>query len=176
MEELVINLNQDKNNADGKYVKNLVGIITDKQINEVAKEFKLDWMFKEKYSSKTDRKTLFKNIKSLKFFSDFYERINPTYKIDTAFTFANKVIGFVIKTYTAKDTIQYLGHPSNLILQPFCKVLNANNKKLSCIINTDINFLLPKILPSNSVFKNVLDTTLKKYYIKWSLDNEDMWE
>ena len=176
MEELVINLNQDKNNTDEKNVKSIVGTITDKQINEVAKEFKLDWIFKEKYSSKADRKTLFKNIKSLKFFDDFYKMVNPTYKIDTAFTFANKVIGFIITTYTLKDTIQYLGQPANLILQPFCKVLDANRKKMNCIINLDINNHLSEILPSDSVFKVVLETYLRKYYIKWSLDNEDMWE
>ncbi|MEO6358325.1 MAG: hypothetical protein ABIO56_16950 [Ferruginibacter sp.] len=176
MEELVINLNQDKNNTDEKNVKSIVGTITDKQINEVAKEFKIDWMFKEKYSSRADRKTLFKNIKSLKFFDDFYKMLNPTYRIDTAFTFANKVIGFVITTYALKDTIQYLGQPANLILQPFCKVLDANRKKMNCIINLDINNHLSEILPSDSVFKIVLETYLRKYYIKWSLDNEDMWE
>ena len=176
MEKFFINLNQNKNNADEKYAKNVVGLITGKQINKVAKEFKLAWMFGDKYSNKVTRKTLFKNIKSLKFFNNFYESVNSTYKIDTAFTFANKVIGFTITTYTSKDTIQYLGHPSNLILQPFCKVLDATSRKLKCIINLDINNFLSRILPSNSVFKIVLETYLRKYYIKWSLDNEDMWE
>lgn len=176
MESLFINLNQDKNNADEKNAKSIIGLITDKQINEVVKEFKLNWMFGDKYSDKADKKALFRNIKSLKSFNDFYESVNPTYKIDTAFTFANKVIGFTITTYTSKDTVQYLGHPSNLILQPFCKVLDATDNKLMCIINMDINNFLSKILPSNSVFKITLETYLRKYYIKWSLDNEDMWE
>jgi hypothetical protein len=177
IEKLVINLNRDKNNANENKVKNMVGVITDRQILAVADEFKLNWMFENKYSDNTDRKTLFKNIKSLKFFSTFYKGVNPALRIlDTNFIFANKIIGIIITIYTSKDTVQYLGHTSSLILQPFCRVLDANPKKLKCIINLDINTLLSGILPSDSFFKKILETDLRKYYIKWSLDNEDMWE
>jgi hypothetical protein len=177
IEKLVINLNRNKNNASENKVKNMVGTITDGQIIAVADEFKFNWMFENKYSDNTDRKTLFKNIKSLKFFNTFYKGVNPANRIlDTNFIFANKIIGIIITIYTAKDTVQYLGHTSSLILQPFCQVLDANTKKLKCIINLDINTLLSEILPSDSYFKKILETDLRKYYIKWSLDNENMWE
>jgi hypothetical protein len=177
IEKLVINLNQDKNNAREHQVKKLVETITDEQIIAVADEFKLNWMFENKYSDDTERKTLFRNIKSLKMFNAFYEHADPAYKIlDTNYIFANKIIGIIITVYAAKDTVQYLGHTSSLILQPFCRVLDANTKKLRCLINIDINTMLSGILPSDSFFKKVLETELKKYYIKWSLDNDAMWE
>lgn len=176
MGQLFASLNQDKNNADEKSLKAMLGPITDKQIKDVAKEFKLDWTFNEKYSSNADRRALERNIKSHKFFNEYFERIKPYYKVDTAFTFANQTIGLTITTYTKNDTSQYFGHTASLIFQPFCKVLDSNRTKLNCIINVDINNYLNRILPYNSIFKKVLQTRLGKYYIRWSLENVDMWE
>lgn len=180
IETLISNLNQDKNNGNEKYAKQLTGAISNKQIFMIAKEFKLAWMFKTKYSTKTKRKSIFNNIKSLKLFTEFYNTCKPWYprseQKDTAFIFANKTIGFTITTYSNNDTIQYLGQLANLMLQPFSRVLDASTKKIKCAINLDVNILLLKILPEKSISRNYLEQSLAKYYIKWSLENDNMWE
>jgi len=90
LEKLILNLNQDKNNADEGEVKSTLATITNKQIIKVAKENKVNWVFKNKYSSKSERKILFKDIKSFKLFSNFYEKASPTYIINTPLRLASK--------------------------------------------------------------------------------------
>jgi hypothetical protein len=180
IETLISNLNQDKNNGNENYARQLTGSISDKQILLVAKEFKFAWMFKTKYSTKAERKSILKNIKSFKLFDEFYNTYKPWYpgteQRDTAFIFANKTVGFTITTYSNNDTIQYLGQLANLMLQPFSRVLDASTKKLKCAINLDVNILLLKILPGKSKSRKYLEEKIAKYYIRWSLENENMWE
>jgi hypothetical protein len=176
IKKLAINLNEDKNNANENSVEKFIGVITDQQILDVVNQFKLNWLFDSEYSNKSDRKILIKNIKSHKFFREFFERIKPDYNIDTALIWANEVIGFTIVTYSLRDTIQYLGQLSNLVVQPFCKVLDSSSKAVKCFINLDVNVILSNLLPVNSIFKKHLDTELRKYYIKWALTYWDMWD
>lgn len=133
-----------------------------------------------KYSTKNMRKAIIKNIKSLKMFNEFYPLIIPNYpnaKNDTAWILANQTIGLTITKFTTKDTTQYLGLADGVTMQPFCKLLNSSQKKnLSCIINLDINKFLIKILPEDSWLKKDLLTNIMKHYVRWSFNNNTMWE
>lgn len=153
-----LNQNEDNFNADFLSSKFSTGI-AEKEILKIAKKNELKYLFID-----DSGKEKIKEIQSLKNFEKYIEDVKP--KTDTfmavsdAWNFAR--LGYANSTLT--DRMDFL---NSILGQPILKSDNTTQ-----IINLNVNLILLKILPKESLLSKKVDfENIKDGYINWFIRN-----
>lgn len=166
IENLVVQLNQNGNNFNTDFLnqKNL-GKISKKDILKIAKQRDQTYLFIDEETEKVDDqgKQRIKKIQNFKDFEKYLEEIRPKTDVimvvSDAWNYAR--LGYANSTLTDKmDFNSILGQP-----------IQKNNSS-DQIINLNVNLILLKILPKESLLSKKVDfANLKADYINWFIEN-----
>jgi hypothetical protein len=173
---LLDNLNNSKDNFGKENILPLLSSISTKEVLGVAKKYGKDYWFIDDENGKVDEfgKERIKKIKHFYLLDSFLLNEKPSLKYEMVVTDAwnNLTISFCEQN----DTTNYRFQFYTLLGQPFSKTINNDYSHRTRFINSQVNNLLTKILPSNSFAEKAIGFEgLKKKYILWCIDNK-MWD
>lgn len=165
-ENLLKQLNQNENNFNTDFLNsNFSKKITQKDILKIAKKNKLKYLFIDDETGKIDDsgKEKIKEIQSLKNFKKYIEDIKPKREtfvaVSDAWNFAR--LGY------ANSALTYRMDFNSILGQPILK-----NDNTTQIINLNVNLILLKILPKESLLSKKVDfENIKNDYINWFINN-----
>ena len=170
------NLNNSKDNFDKENILPFLSTISTQEVLAVAKKYGKDYWFIDDENGKVDEfgRERIKKIKNFYLLDTFLLKQKPSLEYEMFVTDAwnNLTISF----YEQKDTTKYSFQFYTLLGQPFSKTINNEYSNRKRFINSEVNNLLTKILPSNSFTKKAIGySALKEKYILWFIDN-NMWD
>ncbi|PIF29993.1 hypothetical protein CLU81_0379 [Flavobacterium sp. 9] len=165
-ENLLKQLNQHEDNFNADFLSSKFSTrISEKEILKIAKKNEVKFLFIDDETGKIDDsgKEKIKEIQSLKNFEKYIEDVKP--KTDTFMAFSDAWnfarLGYANSTLTDRmDFNSILGQP----------ILKSDN--ITQIINLNVNLILLKILPKESLLiKEVNFENIKDGYINWFIRN-----
>ncbi len=142
-------------------------MLNEKRIRMLAKRYKLQWLFRNKYSSTDKNEQLFRSITSIDSF-----KVYLLNRFDAkGYVFVTDVSSTLNIKITTKDSIyRFEGKYPNPVMQPWYQHHN-NIFDIQMILNLNINKELYDFLPSNFLLKEDISTeALVNDYIKWCFE------
>lgn len=164
-----VNFNQLYSQLDTQKIKNL---LTEKQVRTVAKWYKIDRLFKPKYSSSEQNKKLFNEILSMDSLKVYLMKRFDTTGYIMVTDYSNT---FNLYISTKTNRYVYEGKYPNPVMQPWYHHKSKNITESEMIVNLNINKYLHDFLPENFLLKETIsDEALVYDYIKWCFQRRSL--
>ena len=175
-QNLLDNLNKTKDNFKKENLVPFLSTITKKEILSIAKKHDNDFWFTDDENGRLDKygRERIKKIKQLYLIDSFLLLRKPSleYEMVVMDAWNNLTISFFEQT----DTVKYRFQFYELFGQPFSKTINNDYSHRTRFVNSDVNGLLTKVLPRNSLTAKAIGfERLKEEYIVWFIENK-MWD
>ena len=175
-QNLLDNLNKTKDNFKKENLVPFLSTITKKKILSIAKKHDNDFWFTDDENGRLDKygRERIKKIKQLYLIDSFLLLRKPSleYEMVVMDAWNNLTISFFEQT----DTVKYRFQFYELFGQPFSKTINNDYSHRTRFVNSDVNGLLTKVLPRNSLTAKAIGfERLKEEYIVWFIENK-MWD
>ena len=173
---LLSNLNETKDNFKKENLFQFLSTINKKQILSVAKKNDKSYCFIDDENGRVDKfgQERIKKIKHLYLIDSFLLLRKPSLEFETVVVDAWNSL--TITLFEQIDTIKYSFQFYELLGQPFSKTINSDYTNRVRFINSDVNGLLTKILPHNSLTAKAIGfDRLKEEYILWFIANK-LWD
>lgn len=149
-----------------------LSLTDEKNIRRIAKQYKQDWNFKMRYTTKEKNNVLFKGCQNIDTFNLFVSSKFDTMDYKTVTDFWD-VMSVYIKT--SDNVFRFVGQYPNAFKQPWYDHSETSNEIASLIVNLSINHFLVAILPDKFHRRNTIDLqSLTDIYIKWYLKRRDI--
>lgn len=175
-QNLLDNLNKTKDNFKKENLVPFLSTITKKEILSITKKHDNDFWFTDDENGRLDKygRERIKKIKQLYLIDSFLLLRKPSleYEMVVMDAWNNLTISFFEQT----DTVKYRFQFYELFGQPFSKTINNDYSHRTRFVNSDVNGLLTKVLPRNSLTAKAIGfERLKEEYIVWFIENK-MWD
>ena len=173
IENLINQLNINENNFNVDFFSsNLSKKISQKDILKIAEKREQKYWFVDDENGKVDEfgKEKMKDIRNFRYFGEYIQSVTP--KIDE-FKIVSDAWNFAELGFSNLNSVYRLDFHS-VLGQPIMKNNNSDNWKQ--IINLNVNLILLKILPKESLLiKEIEFENLIESYINWYIENRK-WE
>uniref|UniRef100_UPI004048F5A9 hypothetical protein n=1 Tax=Flavobacterium sp. TaxID=239 RepID=UPI004048F5A9 len=171
MTDLIVGINSNKENFNFSFLKSRLKRPSKHRIKEIAQ--KRDLLYKIKCDGFLDCKFLIQtidSIKKFKRFDQFVSSLNLTSSQMITIGFFNEAtISFISKNNTVS---YYFSFINNQIGQPILKRYNDNFDVADSFVNSEVNEIVRKIIPKNTLTFNAFDlNNITDFYIVWFLNN-----
>ncbi|MBK8788164.1 MAG: hypothetical protein IPN43_17160 [Chitinophagaceae bacterium] len=171
--DLLDNLNKTKDNFEKANLLPFLSPISKKEILSVAKKHHNEFWLIDGENGRVDKvgRERIKKIKRLYLLDTFLLMRKPSleYEMVVMDAWNNLTISFCEQTDTTKYSFQFY----ELLGQPFSKTINNDYSHRVRFVNSDVNGLLTKILPRNSLTAKAIGfERLKEEYIAWFIGNK----
>jgi len=175
-QNLLDNLNITKDNFNKENLSPFLSTITQKEILSIAKKNDNDFWFIDGENGRVDKsgRERIKKIKRLYLIDSFLLMRKPRLELVSVVMDAWNYL--TVSFFEQTDTVKYQFQFFEVLGQPFSKIINDDYSQRTRLVNSDVNGLLIKVLPGNSLTAKAIGfDKLKEEYIVWFIENK-LWD